>query len=500
MTTHFHQPIRLFSATAALLITGLTARAELTVCNVFSDHMVLQREKPVSVWGRADPGDQVSIEFAGQTATATAGKDGKWFAKLKPMKAVSEGQDLTITAAGDPALVIRDVLVGEVWLASGQSNMEWKIANSDRHARDLLAADQLPALRVFKVKTNHTWQPQTQVEGRWLLNDDKDALSNVSGIAYFFARQLQLSLGVPVGLIQSAEGGSHIEVWTNPAGLLNQPEAFGKEYIEKRKLARGDDPEQSGLTLDRKGTGNYEAMIAPLAGFTLRGFIWHQGEGNSQDGDAYRLKLHGLIHGWRTAWQDNSLYFAIGQLFAYDAPYHTTWEQRKKWAATQFAQYQAGEEIDRAGCIVLTDLSDPCTIHPQNKSEAGQRYARWALASVYGREILPGGPRPVKAVWNPETSRATLTFRDLGEGITSLNGHDLDWFEFGDDKGTWVNARVYVSDDRQTIDLWNWEISRLENGTPTRVRHAWMNIAMSNFANSDKVPATVFEIPLEPAE
>jgi sialate O-acetylesterase len=350
--------------------------------------------------------------------------------------------------------------------------------------------DDLPGLRVFHTERAHTYQPQRSVKGRWIPNRDKTALSQTSSLAYFFGRKLHLELGVPVGIIHSSEGGSPIRAWVPIEGLETQP--IFAEFLNGRRTAHGEDPEACGLELSRTGIGNYDAMLHPLVPYALRGFIWHQGEQDGSSGDNYRLMLHALIDGWRRVWNDDTLYVGIGQLYAFDVPYMQTWSERERWVKTQFAQYQAGKEIDRAQCIVLNDFSTPFDIHPKNKLDAAERYAAWALCEAYGRDVLPGGPDPVSAVFDPRTYNFTLTFDHAGDGLRTSDCHDAKWFQIGDSTGRWVGARARFLKDRRQLLVRTNVIGQLK--PPYRIRHAWSNVAMPNLVNSAGMPASCFEI------
>ncbi len=465
--------------------------AGLTMCQVFSDGMVLQREKPVPVWGWSKSGEKVTVAFAGQRHTATADEDGYWRVTLAKMPANVTPQSLHIQTSGGEVHEVKDVLVGEVWLGSGQSNMGWSLAKTDTKCRQRFTDDDLSGLRVFLTERAHAWKPQRTVRGRWISNADKAALADFQGLAYFFARRLHLELGVPVGMIGSSEGGSRIEVWCNREGLATQPALA--DYYRQRQLAARDHPESSGLELGRHGVGNYEAMIAPFVPYALRGFIWHQGESNAaEDAGKYLSQLHALTRGWRAAWDDATLSFGIGQLYAFDAPFLTTWATRENWIQIQWAQYRAGREIDGARCVVLSDLSTPCDIHPKNKSAAGERFAAWALCEVYGRDNLPEGPNPVSAVFDPKSKNFTLTFNHVGDGLKTSDGHDVKWFQIGDSTGRWIGARVRFLKDRHQLLLRTSGINQLK--PPYRIRHAWSNVAMPNLRNSAGYPASLFEV------
>ncbi len=294
-------------------------------------------------------------------------------------------------------------------------------------------------------------------------------------------------------MIHTSEGGSPLRAWVPMEGLATQP-VFA-EFLKQRQIAHGENPESCGLELHRTGIGNYDAMLHPLVPYALRGFIWHQGEQDGQAGDSYRVMLHGLIDGWRNVWNDETLPVGIGQLYAFDAPYLNTWEQRENWVETQFAQYQAGREIQYSQCIILNDTSLPCDIRPKNKFAMGERYAAWALHDVYDRDNLPGGPEPISVEMDPKTKNFTITFDHVGEGLKTSDGHDVKWFQIGDNTGRWTGGRARFLEKPNRLLVRTNVIGSMK--PPYRIRHAWSNIAMPNLVNSDGMPASCFVLEVE---
>jgi sialate O-acetylesterase len=240
--------------------------------------------------------------------------------------------------------------------------------------------------------------------------------------------------------------------------------------------------------------GNFEAMIHPLIPFALRGIIWHQGESNSQEGLNYLEKIKALIDGWRTAWKDRSLVFGIGQISPYDDPKLDTREQRDNWVLTQWAQYLAGKESPGIGTIILNDLATPENLHPPDKWGAGERYATWALSTVYNKGGIPGGPVVKKASWLVENRSVQLEFDYVGDGLRTIDKRDPKWFRFVGNNGV-TGAYARISDDGQTVIL--SALSLKKCGPGLKVQHAWSNVAMPNLVNSAGYPTSLFEIPVE---
>ena len=302
-TMKFRSLNRFFTSLFLLAIIS-TATADVKLPPVLGSGMVLQRGLPVPVWGWADAGEKVSVSFAGQTKTANAGDDGKWMVKLEPLKASSKAASLTV--AGKNKISLDNVLVGEVWICSGQSNMEWALRSSMNAKEEIADADH-PQIRLFNVP-GHTTSPLPQEEGKgnWQECSPKTS-SGFSAVGYFFGRRLQKELEVPVGLIGSNWGGTRIEPWTTLAGFESVPELS--------KIAN----QVKGYKADTKVGGGspsaiYNSMVHPLAPLAMRGGIWYQGESNGGEGVTYYHKKHALVNGWRKVFQNKDLAFYWVQL------------------------------------------------------------------------------------------------------------------------------------------------------------------------------------------
>lgn len=402
------------------------ARAEFTVANIFSDAMVLQRGRPVAVWGTADADDAVRVSFAGHAVTGKAAADGTWRVELPAMGASAEGRTLT-AKAGDAGATFKDVLVGEVWLCSGQSNMVWSLAQDTEWELEGESAD-YPNVRFCEVSHRAAVTPQRHLPGdpAWFgLGRGEERLRNVSGVAYYFAVRLHRYLKVPVGVIDNAWGGTTAEAWASRPSMAKLPEL--KKYLahwdarvagwpeeKKRRLAdyerraaaaknpKSREPRRPRLTPpteDRNLPGGaFNALIHPLKRLTLAGALFYQGENNCFGlWETYRHSFPLMIRDWRGAFARPKLPFGIVTLTGWGPSARDTEPElelvrRNSYARIRDVHFRTHRELEKTGLIVTTDLGDADTIHPHRKRQIGQRAARWALAAVYGKPVYHTAP------------------------------------------------------------------------------------------------------------
>lgn len=467
---------------ALLLAVALPAQAfaEVRLPHIFSDHMALQAGKPVPVWGWADPGEAVTLRFAGQTHTATADADGRWRLTLSPLKA---GDAPSVMTVND--LTINDVIIGEVWLASGQSNMEKPLGESKEgkptfdYEKELAAADH-PDIRLFHIKSAHPDTPQSDVDGQWVRCDPASlAASDFSAAAYYFGRKLNAELKTPVGLIESTVGGTRIELWTAPEGFAAVPSLSAFSEAEKTPGAKVDGV-ISVSTL-------YNGMIAPITGYAIRGLIWYQGESNVldiSDGDGYADKMTALVEGWRTVWHDDfPVYYAQIAPHLYSvvraARVKSPEAEPELWEAQT-----AALRLPKTGMIVTTDLVDNLRdIHPRDKKTVGERLADLALNKTYGRIDLPVSG-PMLSTLTIAGNRAVVAF-DYANGLRSRDGQPLSWFTIAGADGAFHPAAAVIDGTRITV-------SSPDVSHPTVVRFAWSEAAQPNLVNAANLPAAPF--------
>ncbi len=503
----------------AFLVAGLSLAVqagELKLPHIFGNHMVLQQEKPVPVWGWADPGTKVTVTFAEQTQEATAGNDGRWQVKLTPLSASSTGKNLTITA-GAATVTYEDVLVGEVWLCSGQSNMEWIVRNCDNAEKDMAEAN-FPQIRHIKVPKLTASEPQTDFPGEWQVCAPETA-GNFTAAGYFMARKLHQELKVPVGLINSSWGGTRIEPWTPPVGFagvpslqniykqvmaadprsaeykalmtthLDKTEAWlktSRERLNAEKLldaqpampaeaaplANVEKPEQVPTTL-------YNAMIHPLVGYALRGAIWYQGESNHYEGMLYRDKTQALVEGWRKLWGQGDFPYYYVQIAPFMYGNETPSVLPVFWEAQAAIQ-----SIPHTGMVVINDIGNLTDIHPRNKQDVGDRLARLALVNDYGRkDVVCSGPT-FKSLAT-EGDKLRVTFENTAGGLVSRDGQPLSWFEIIGPDSDFTKAEATIDGDSVVLSAQGVK-------GPVAVRFAWSKQAVPNLMNKAGLPTGAF--------
>jgi len=418
--------MKTLSVLTALLLASVSASADVTLSPIFADHAVLQREIPVSVYGKAEPGEKVTVAFAGQTKSAITDKEGAWCVKLAAMKACTNSATMTVT--GKNKLTLEDVVVGDVWICSGQSNMDFT-PGAYHNALDPKPYDEkdfdVPLLRQFHLINEPSMRPETDVKvnrgngtseesATWL--PCKPTTGNrFTAVGLYFGRKLQMETGVPIGLIKTAWNGTRIEPWISPAGLSAVKEL----------------PPVTDLPAEYKSDGGYPSTwhclyngkIHPLTRYGIKGAIWYQGESNGDEGETYYQKLRALIGGWRTAWGEGDFPFYIVQLagrFSSDyTPAGKDPAGGDGWAKIRMAQFKA-LIIPHTGMAVTMDLADvrePGDIHPKNKRDAGERLALWALAKDYGKKDLVYSGPLYKEI-TIEGNKIRIAFDSVGSGLT----------------------------------------------------------------------------------
>ena len=485
------------------------ARAEVALAPLFQDHAVLQRDMAVPVWGRADKGEKISVEFRGQKVAVTAGKDGRWSVRLAPMPASAEPAELVVT--GKNTVRVADVLVGEVWLCSGQSNMAYTVrgppgSGVDNAETEVAAADHA-MIRHFKVERTPADAPADTVKGAWAVCSPETA-GQFTAVGYFFARDLHQKLGVPIGLINSAWGGTPIESWL-PEAELRQTSAwpaFNARWQEALKVfpeRQAAYPALSAAWLqadaDARASGKktplprppppigpgtayapgslYNGMIAPLIPGALRGVLWYQGEANVGRAQEYGELLTALIRGWRGRWSQGDFPFYFVQLpnFADGNP------AGRNWAALREAQTKA-LALPRTAMAVTIDIGDPDNIHPRNKQEVGRRLALIAGQQLYGLAGSWTGPVFKAAV--PEGAALRVLFDHAGDGLIAFD-QPITAFEIAGADRKFVTATARIEHDTVVV-------SAAGILAPVAVRYAWTNAPVASLFNGAGLPVAPF--------
>lgn len=491
-----------------MMTFAIATFGEVRMPDVFGDSMVLQRDMKVPVWGKADPGETVVVKFQNQKLTVVADRDGVWRVSLKPLRESSVPAEMTI--AGSNTIVFRDVLIGEVWLVSGQSNMQWTLLQSNDGEREVAAADH-PAIRLFNVSREVGFKKKAGKLGEWAACSPK-SVREFSGAGFYFARELQKSLKVPVGVINSSYGGSQAEAWTPLEYLINHPDL--KETVARTKIweaersrvkaryeaeieawkSRADEQKATGarpspspsvpdaLRDYRIAASIYNGMIEPLIPFAIRGAVWYQGESNEARAEQYGILLPTMIRAWREKWGEGDFPFGIIQLPNYRKTNEVP--EESPWSFVREAQRVTSEKTRNAGLIVTIDIGEANDIHPRNKLDVGLRMHNWAMRAAYGRRIsLQPRFRSAKI----DGDRIVLTFDDAGGGLRISRGEKLSEFAVaGEDRRfVWGEARII---GRNKI-----EVSAPGVANPRAVRYAFnSNPANPNLTNDSGIPASPF--------
>lgn len=494
--------------------TASVAEAKIKLPALVSDHMVLQQEKKTNVWGWAEPGEKITVKFGDQTVATEAGADKTWSARLVDLKAGTKG-DLTIS--GQDSVVVKDVLVGEVWVCSGQSNMEWIVQNS-KNADQEKAAATFPEIRMFTVTRAFGAKPLDDCAGSWQVCSP-ETVGGFTAVGYFFGRELHQKLKVPVGLIHTSWGGTPAEFWTPPAVLDRNPafqvyadgwkkvkEAFPaakKSYdeamekwkadAEKAKAENKPAPHQPWMPRGGDDFGApgclWNAMIEPVLPYTIQGATWYQGESNARGDDAirYRLLFPTMILSWRSAWAQEGLKgsdnpefpFLFVQLANFQARYDQPTDS--DWAVLRESQLKT-LDLPHTGMAVAIDIGEEKDIHPRNKQEVGRRLALSALAQVYYVDTEFSGPIFTGA--QEEGDHIRLSFRNA-EGMKASEGEKIKGFAVaGDDKKfSWADVRI--EGDHVLV-------SSPQVPKPIAVRYGWADNPDCNLVNGAGLPASPF--------
>lgn len=448
-----------------VLLSAGPVRAEVRLPKIFGPGMVVQQKQKAPVWGWAAKGEKITVSLGESKAEATAGDDGKWQVKLDPPPA---GGSYTLTVAGTNTIALSDVLVGEVWVCSGQSNMEWRVSQSLNPAEEIAAAN-LPKIRMFTVKKVPAEQPQDDCEGSWA-TCTPETVANFSAVGYFFARKLHQDLGVPVGVINSSWGGTICEAWTSRPGLENDPNADLKPILDRYQKFEPGKPNQPSVL--------YNGMLKPIIPYGVRGAIWYQGESNIARAEQYAKLFPAMIADWRKSWGQEKFPFVFVQL----APYRYEGQDTANLAEAWEAQLKTLATPD-TGMAITTDIGDVKDIHPKNKQEVGRRLALWALANTYGKMGEHSGP--LYESMAVEGNKIRLKFKHLGGGLVTEGGKPLSHFTIAGEDQKFFEATATIDGD--TLVVQSDAVAK-----PVAVRFAWSDTAEPNFFNKAGLPASPF--------
>lgn len=493
--------LRFASFASALLASLALVRAEVRLPALFTDHMVLQRGKPIAVWGWADEGEKVTVTLNGQSAS-TEGKNGKWLVHLPKMKA---GGPHKLEVQGQNTLAVNDVLIGEVWVCSGQSNMEWPIRASFEPAKALASAKN-DKIRLFTVPKLKATEPVADIKSSWVLCDS-NTIPSFSAVAYYFGRDLQKALGVPIGLIHTSWGGSPAEVWIREQ-IMGENPLFKAEILEsfKAQEKRVQDEiakwetEKAALEKEGKKIGRnrpglgwrpaelYNGMIAPLLPYSIAGAIWYQGESNAGRAHQYQSLFPTMIANWRNDFGQGDFPFLLVQLAPWDRNKKreiaeiTKTPEESDWAELREAQLLSTKVLPYVGMAVITDYGDKDDIHPAKKEPVGARLALLARCMAYQQKVPCSGP--LYRSLAIEGNKAILSFDHVEKGLVAKDGA-LKGFSIAGPDRKFVWAEAEIQGDKVVV-------SSPEVPNPVAVRYGWSDFPVVNLFNKAGLPASPF--------
>jgi sialate O-acetylesterase len=497
----------------ACAVLAFPLPAAVRLPHIIGDHMVLQRDTPVRIFGWGTPGESVTVRFKGQTVTSVTDPEGKWQVWLQPMEASATGADMVISASN--SLSVRDILVGEVWVGSGQSNMQWSVQQAVNPEKEIAAAN-YPAIRLFYVPRKTNPEPQSDVDARWEACSP-ETVKQFSAVLYFYGRALHKDLNVPFGLVHTSWGGTPAQAWTSRKALAADPalapilgawaqvldaypEAFDKyqkqlaEWESATRSGRGSGsangaPRKPAMPVGpghaHTPSGLYNAMIHPILPFTIKGAIWYQGESNANrvQGRLYKRLFETMIQDWRSGWGIGDFPFFFVQLANFERA-----ASPEDWVLVQEAQAKT-LELRNTGMAVINDIGEPNDIHPKNKQDVGARLALAARHIAYKQQNEYSGP-----VFQ-QVTREQATTGDRGvklrvwfshsNGMKARDGGALKGFEVAGADGRFQAAEARA--EGKTVVVASPSVAM-----PVKVRYAWAANPDANLVNSIGLPASVF--------
>jgi sialate O-acetylesterase len=510
-----------FAAAALALVSSQSLFAEVKLPAIIGDNMVLQRGVEVPLWGWADANEKVTAKLGDKSSDATAGPDGKWKLKLPAQEASDKPVEITVTGAAGKAITLKNILIGDVWVCSGQSNMEYGLGGADHGAEDTAAATN-PMIRLFYLeKATSPAAPLEDCKGAWAVCSPQ-AAGRFSAVGYHFGRELQEKMKIPIGLINSNWGGTPAESWASMQSLEAEPslvpmaksvagqveaakqaqakyeqkvkeyEQAVKDYPEAVKKAKDDDKPEPNRPIAPKSPGGqggnpnvastlYNGMIAPIVNFPITGAVWYQGESNVGRGYEYRTLFPTMIKSWRTSWGNPDLRFYFVQIAPYN--YNKNGDGvpcAELWDAQSFTM----KTLPHTGMAVINDVGNVADIHPRNKRDPGHRLALWALYDTYGqKDLVHSGPIYKEA--KIEGDKVRVSFDSVGGGLVTRDGKELNWFTVAGEDQKFVPAKAEV--DGQTIVVHADGVTK-----PVAVRFAYHEAAEPNLMNKEGLPASPF--------
>ena len=451
--------------------TTLTLFAQTWLPSFFSDNMVIQQNAEVSIWGKDDPGTNIKISASwGAEAGVKTDSDGRWKTKISTPGA---GGPYSMTIKGSEAIVLNDMLTGEVWLCSGQSNMEMPVKGYGNQpiigSNEAILHSENPALRIFQIVKNPSAVPLDDVEGQWQAASPATT-PDFSATAYFFGELVQEMLGVPVGLIVTSWGGSKAEAWMDRESL----KSFDEIEIPDEVPEEGQ---------NQAATILYNGMLHPFIDYNIKGAIWYQGESNRNKTSQYANLFPALIKSWRALWNLGNFPFYFVQISPYG--YGSSEETKYATALLREAQLLAMQHVENTGMVVTADIGDCDCIHPADKITVGRRLAYWALAETYGFDGLAYQSPVYSSMEKTEDGKVNISFDHAPNGLTSFQ-KPLSGFEIAGDDRAFYPAQVVINRDR-TVSVWSEDVPK-----PAAVRYAFGDCVEVTLFNIAGLPASPF--------
>ncbi len=461
-----------------LVTCSAAARGDVSLNNMFGDHMVLQQGLRNKVWGRAEPGEAITVTFATQSHSTKAADDGTWHVVLDPV--VVYGGPHTLTVKGRNTVTFGDVLIGEVWVCSGQSNMWWSV-NRSKDPDIERATAKYPDIRLITVPAVGTQKPQWNFNGAWQ-TCSPETVGDFSAVGYYFGRQLHQPLGVPVGLIDNAWGGSAAEAWVRRDKLAAHPrlKAIHDRWLQ---LESAEKPDDKKMPINQRPANIHSGVLSPTIGYGIKGVIWYQGETNVSRAHQYRELFPFLITSWREEWGLGNFPFYWVQLAAHTEAKGEPGDS--EWAELREAQTMTMKAVPNGGEAVIIDIGEGKDIHPKNKQDVAKRLARWALAETYQ---VPGVVcRSPRYVSMEKTGNSLwLSFEDVAGGWRPFGVDTPVGFTIAGADGKFVPAKATIAAD-------GWiSVSSDAVADPVAVRYAWADNPACNMYSAAGLPLTPF--------
>ena len=457
-----------------LFLWSVAGMAQVVLPPFFNSNMVLQKGIELPVWGWASPGEKVTVTFEKNVVKTRTGKNGKWLVKLPKME---YGGPYTMTIKGKNLRTIENIMIGEVWVCSGQSNMEWKVTNTKNADKEITAAN-YPDIRLFTVKKRVSKEPQENLEdGQWSVCTPQ-SVPDFSAVGYYFGRNLNEQLKVPIGLIHTSWGGTVAETWMSPEAIAADP-----DFSAKLENLKGVDMNAKKVGPNEYPTLLYNGMLNPIIPYGIRGAIWYQGESNAGRAQQYKRVFPSMINDWRTKWSQGNFPFLFVQLANYQKPVAEPAES--DWAELREAQTQT-LQLENTGMATIIDVGEADNIHPKDKQTVGYRLSLAARKVAYGETLVYTGPTYKEK--KVEGNKIYITFDHIGKGLKVNDKYGyINGFTIAEKEGSFKWAKATVVNENTVM------VTSDAVQNPADVRYGWANNPDDlNLYNAEGLPANPF--------